>query len=78
MATVDLDFYQQLPAKLENGDYVPDFDYSLVIPENTPVVSNLDSKMKFLIEDAVDFQSSSSLDPTEVSISQISVVNPPY
>ena len=78
VATVDLDFYQQLPAKLENGDYVPDFDYSLVIPENTQVVSNLDSKMKFLIEDAVDFQSSSSLDPTEVSIYQISGVNPTY
>ena len=78
VASVDLDFYQQVPAKLENGDYVPDYDYALVIPENTQVSSNVDSSMKFLIEDAVDFQSSSSLDPTEVSIYQISGINPTY
>ena len=78
VASVDLDFYQQLPAKLESGIYVPDYDYALVIPENTQIVSNLNSQMKFLIEDAVDFQSSSSLDPTEASIYQISGINPTY
>ena len=34
--------------------------------------------MNFIIEDAVDFQSSSSLDPTETSVYQISGVNPTY
>jgi hypothetical protein len=34
--------------------------------------------MNFIIEDAVDFQSSSSLDPTETSIYQISGINPTY
>ena len=78
VASVDLDFYQQLPAKLSASVYVPDYDYSLVIPENTQIVSNTNSSMKFIIEDAVDFQSSSSLDPTDVSVYQISGINPTY
>ena len=78
VATVELDFYQQVPAKLSASVYVPDYDYALIIPENTQVASNVDSTMNFIIEDAVDFSSSSSLDPTEESIYQISGVNPTY
>ena len=78
VASVDLDFFQQIPAKLSASVYVPDYDYALVIPENTQVSSNVDSSMKFIIEDAVDFSASSSLDPTEVSVYQISGVNPTY
>ena len=79
VATVDLDFYQQVPAIL-NGDgvRVPDYDYSLIIPENTSVTSNLDSSQNFIIEDAIDFSSSSSLDPTIVSVYQIQGTNPTY
>ncbi len=78
VASVELDFYQQVPAKLSASVYVPDYDYSLIIPENTQIASNVDSTMNFIIEDAVDFSSSSSLDPTEESIYQISGVNPTY
>ena len=78
VASVELDFFQQVPSKLSASVYVPDFDYALVIPENTQVSSNVDSTMNFIIEDAVDFQSSSSLDPTETSVYQISGVNPTY
>ena len=78
VASVELDFFQQLPSKVSASVYVPDFDYALVIPENTQVSSNVDSTMNFIIEDAVDFQSSSSLDPTEISVYQISGINPTY
>ena len=78
VATVELDFFQQVPSKLSASMYVPDFDYALVIPESTQISSNVDSTMNFIIEDAVDFQSSSSLDPTETSVYQISGVNPTY
>jgi hypothetical protein len=78
VASVDLDFFQQVPAKLDGGQYVPDYDYSLIIPENTQVTSNLDSTQKFIIEDAIDFSASSSLDPTTVSVYQISGVNPTF
>ena len=71
-ATVNIDFYQQLPAKVVGGVTVPDYDYTLRIPTNTSISSNADSSVKFLIEDEVDFSHSSSLDPTEVSVYTIS------
>ena len=78
VASVDIDFFQQIPSKLSGSVYVPDYDYALLIPENTQVSSNLNSNQKFIIEDAVDFSASSSLDPTTVSVYQISGVNPTY
>jgi len=77
-ASVDIDFYQQVPSKFEGGEYVPDFDYAMIIPENTQITSNLDNSQNFIIEDVIDFSSSGSLNPTEVSIYQISGVNPTY
>ena len=76
VATVLLDFFQQVPAITVNGVRVPDYNYSLIIPENTQVSSNLDSSQKFIIEDVIDFSASSSLDPTIVSVYQIVGTNP--
>ena len=76
-STVDVDIYQQLPAKLSGGTYIPDYDYALFIQENTTVQSNPGS-VNFLIQDIVDFTVSSSLDPTEVTIYQTSGGNPQY
>ena len=78
VATVALDFYQQVPAITVDGVRVPDYNYSLIIPENTQVTSNLDSSQKFIIEDVIDFSASSSLDPTITSVYQISGTNPTY
>jgi hypothetical protein len=78
VASTMIDFFQQVPSKLENGEYIPDYDYSLIIPENTEVASNVDSTQTFIIEDVVDFSASSSLDPTIVSVYQISGTNPTY
>ena len=78
VASVDVDFYQQLPAKLSGSEYVPDFDYCMLIPENTQITSNVNSSIKFLIEDPVDFSASGSLDPTTVSVYQVSNNNPTY
>jgi len=77
-STVEIDFYQQLPAKLEGGEYVPDFNYALIIPENTTITSNLSSTQNFIIEDAIDFSASGSLNPTTVSVYQIIGTNPSY
>ena len=78
VASVDIDFYQQVPSKVVGTETVPDFDYCLIIPENTQVTSNIDSSQIFLIEDVIDFSSSSSLDPTEISVYQISGNLPTY
>lgn len=77
-ASVNIDFYQQVPAKLSGSVTVPDYDYALKVPENTQVTSNTDSTIKFLIEDTIDFSISSSLDPTEVSVYQIQGTQPTF
>ena len=78
VATVNVDFYQQLPSKLSASVYVPDFDYSMLIPENTQITSNTNSDIQFLIEDPIDFSASGSLDPTDVTVYQVSSGNPTY
>ncbi len=76
-STVEIDLYQQLPAKLSGGTYIPDYDYALFFQENTVVQSD-PGGINFLIQDTVDFTVSSSLDPTEVTIYQTSGGNPQY
>ncbi len=75
-ATVDVEFFQQLPAKTVSGEKVPDYDYALLIPENTTVSST--DNQSFIIEDPVDFSVSSSLDPTQVSVYQLSGGEPEF
>jgi hypothetical protein len=77
LATVDVDFYQLLPAKTIGSDVVPDYDYALYIDLNTQI-SSKSSNTKFIIEDPIDFTISSSLDPTTVSVAQIAGGNPTY
>ena len=74
-ASVDIDFYQQLPAKLSGSVTVPDYNYALVIPENT-TVSSEGNDQEFIIEDVIDFSSSSSLDPSTITVYQISGTTP--
>jgi hypothetical protein len=69
VATVDIDFYQQLPATVFNQ---PDYDYALFVPANTIVTADAPYNTSFLIEDPVDFSVSSSGDPTEVTVYQVS------
>ena len=76
-STVAVDVYQQLPAKLSGGLYVPDYDYALYIAENT-TLQNTPGGINFLIQDPVDFEASSSYDPTEVTVYQTSGGNPQY
>ena len=72
VATADLSFYQIVPALSSGGSYVPDYDYALFVPANTTVSSTSPSNTTFLIEDPIDFSVSSSGDPTEVTVYQVS------
>lgn len=76
-ATVDIDFYQQIPAKLSGSTYIPDFDYTLLFSENTQVKTTSGDNY-FIVQDAVDFSFSSSYDPTELTVYQISAGSPQY
>ena len=78
VATTEISFYQQVPAKFTGGQYIPDYDYALYIPDNTTISSTLLNVPTFLVEDPVDFTVSSSQDPTEVTVYSISGGNPTY
>jgi hypothetical protein len=76
VAQTIIDFYQQVPSKIVNNIAVPDYDYALTIDENATVTSQ--NGTSFIIQDKVDFSLSSSQDPTEVSVYQISGNSPQY
>jgi len=78
VAQATVDFYQQLPAKNVGGDIIPDYDYALTINENTVITSIAGGNTSFLLQDKIDFSFSSSQDPTEISIYQISGDSPQY
>ena len=51
-----VDYFQQVPAIVNaDGEYIPDYNYSLLIPENTQITANSNSNIKFITEDVVDF-----------------------
>lgn len=78
IAQTTIDVYQQLPAKDVSGVTVPDYDYALTVNENTTVSSTAGGGNTFLLQDKIDFSVSSSQDPTEVSVYQISGNTPQY
>jgi hypothetical protein len=77
-ATVELSFYQQLPAVLSGSIMVPDFSYTLKLAPNAVVGSTLVSSQPFLVQDSLDFSYSSSIDPTEISVYSVSNGVPTY
>lgn len=77
-ATVNIDFYQQLPSILDNTVYVPDYNYCLQFAENTQIKSSANNNTFFLVQDNVNFAVSSSTDPTEITVYQTSGGNPQY
>jgi len=76
LATVDVDFFQLLPAKTINNNIVPDYDFALYVDSNTQLTST--SGVGFTIENPIDFTVSSSIDPTTVSIAQVAGGDPTY
>jgi len=75
-AIVDVDVYQQLPAITSGSITFPDYTYALKVGENTIV--NSTNGTSFILEDPIDFSISSSNDPTEVTVYQISGTQPTF
>jgi hypothetical protein len=73
-----IDIYQQVPAKLVNNEYVPDYDYALYIDANTSITTTSATAVTFTLDNPIDFTASSSLDPTNVSVGQLSGGNPSF
>jgi hypothetical protein len=76
IAATDIDFYQKIPSKLSSSVYIPDFDYALFINGNSTATTS--NGISFLLSDPVDFSISSSGDPTELTVYEMSNGNPVY
>ena len=85
LSSVELSFYQLVPSKISssidpggntNDIYSPDFNFALYVRENT--ISNTDSASAAAAKSWIDFTVSNSMDPTEISIAQVSNNEPSY
>jgi len=65
-SNVNLEIFQLLPSKLVNNTYIPDYNYALNISPNS--IFNSIEGSKFYLENQVNFNISSSTNPTNVSI----------
>ena len=74
-ASTNLEISQLIPSKIVNGSYVPDYDYTLTIQQNSTF--NSTEGITFYTTDDVRFSFSSSFSPTEVSIYQYDASNNP-
>ena len=77
-ASTELEFFQQLPSRIVNGAYVPDFSYALKVPTNTSVTPSDGSISTFITETELDFSFSGSLDNTEITVYSLSGNNPDF
>lgn len=75
-ALVNLDVYQTIPSKTFGGLKYPDFDYALIVTPGMTVQSNTNNNISFYIPNKIDFTTSSSLDPTNISVYDLSGGSP--
>ena len=78
VASVDIEFYQQVPSILSASVSIPDFSYAVQLPAGAQVGSELQTISSFIINTDVDFSFSSSSDPTDVTVYSVSGNTPEY
>ena len=70
-SAVTLDVFQLVPSKGSGDTVRPDYDYGLKVARNMSVGSDEFQDVEFRTTTDIDFQSSSSFNPTEVSVYSI-------
>jgi len=77
-AIVDLDVYQTVPATIDpiSFEYIPDFQYALIVEPGMQIKSNVNNSSFFDIPNKIDFTTSSSYDPTTINILTTAGGNP--
>lgn len=65
-AIVNVDVYQQLPKS--GSSYQPDFQYALTLQQGAQIKSNVSNNIFFYLPNSVNFNLSSSINPTEISV----------
>ena len=76
-ATTDVDIFQIIPASTDSGRVRPDWNYAMILSEGAQVQSQTNTSVKFYLQNKVDFTSSGSFDPTEVSVYSLGSDNNP-
>ena len=76
-ATTDVDVFQIIPSSTDTGRVRPDFNYAMILSEGSQVQSQTNTSVKFYLENKVDFTTSGSFDPTEVSVYSLGSDNNP-
>jgi len=74
-ASVMLDIFHLVPAQNNGGTYLPDFTYALKLQENSTFRST--EGATFYTQETLDFNVSSSLNPTQVDLYQYDSSNNP-
>jgi hypothetical protein len=64
-STVDIDLFQLIPTTGSGGFLQPDYNYALIVPENTSLTSNTNG-IKFLTIEKTDFRDTGSMEITFV------------
>ena len=79
-ATVEVEVFQTVPSIFNagSGTWIPDYKYALQIAENTAITSTSNSSITFLMQDKIDFSYSNALDPTTVTIYEVSQYRCPH
>ena len=77
VSEVELEVTQTVGALLVGGEYVPNYNDALVVAANTQLESTTNDQVRFLVDKPINFNFSSSYDPTEVTIDQVDVNNNP-
>lgn len=76
-AVVKLDVYQQIPSIVINGINQPDFNYAVIIEEGMQVQSDVNQGISFYTTEKIDFNVSSSIDPTTITVYQVDSLGRP-
>jgi hypothetical protein len=71
-ASGDLNIFQQIPAIFDGTQYVPDYSYTIKVPQYTSVRTGAGNEAyRFYTLNDLDFSVSSSIDPTELTVYEI-------
>ena len=73
-AMVTVDVYQQITAS--GSSFAPDFSCAMIIGEGMQLRSSINSSNYFYCPNQIDFNLSSSIDPTDISVYTTSAGNP--
>jgi hypothetical protein len=76
-AIVDVDVYQQIPSVISGSAIIPDFSYCMTVNQGMQIKSNVNPSILFYIPQKVDFSTSSSYDPTDISVYTVDGSNNP-